>query len=53
MLGISTCWWSDRVSEGKEIVSDILELGLTEVELEYRISNVVFQQMKPKLKKAW
>ena len=53
MLGISTCWWSiNRVSVGEEIVSDILELGLTGVELEYRISNAVFQQMKSKLKKV-
>lgn len=52
MLGISTCWWSiNRVSVGEEIVSDILELGLKGVELEYRSSNAVFQQMKSRLKK--
>lgn len=52
MLGISTCWWSRRASGGEEIVSDILELGLKDVELEYRISNAIFQQMKPKLKRV-
>ena len=52
MLGISTCWWFKRAARGDEIVSDILELGLTVVELEYRISNAVFQQMKSRLKKG-
>jgi len=52
MLGISTCWWFNRVSRGDEIVSDILELGLKGVELEYRMSNPIFQQMKPKLNKV-
>jgi len=52
MLGISTCWWSNRVSGGEEIVSGILELGLKGVELEYRISSPVFQQIKPQLKKV-
>jgi len=52
MLGISTCWWSKRVSDGEEIVTDILELGLKDVELEYRISNAIFQQMKPYLRKT-
>jgi len=50
MLGISTCWWSKRVFNGDEIISDTLRLGLKDVELEYRISNAVFKQMKPRLK---
>ncbi len=52
MLGISTCWWFNRVSGGEEIVNGILELGLKGVELEYRISSPVFHQMKPKLTKV-
>jgi sugar phosphate isomerase/epimerase len=52
MLGISTCWWFNRVSGGEEIVNGILELGLKGVELEYRIGNRVFRQMKPRLKKV-
>ena len=51
MLGISTCWWFKRAARGDEIVGDILELGLKGVELEYRISNTVFQQMKSRLKR--
>ena len=52
MLGISTCWWFNRVSGGEEIVDGILELGLKGVELEYRISSPGFRQMKPRLKKV-
>lgn len=51
MLGISTCWWHNRTDRGDEIVSDILRLGLKGVELEYRITDSVYQQMKPKLKR--
>jgi len=51
MLGISTCWWSNRTFSSEEIVGDILGLGLKGVELEYRISNHVFQQMKSRLKR--
>jgi hypothetical protein len=51
MLGISICWWSNKVFRGEEIVSDILGLGLKGIELEYRISNSVFKQMKSRLKR--
>jgi len=51
MLGISTCWWDTRSFRGDEIVADILELGLEGVELEYRITNSLYQQMKPHLNK--
>jgi len=52
MLGISTCWWHNKFFQGDEIVSDILELGLEGVELEYRITNSIYQQMKPQLNKT-
>lgn len=52
MLGISTCWCSKRVRRGEEIVKEILELGLKAIELEYRISNKAFQQMRPFLGKT-
>lgn len=52
MLGISTCWWANTSYQGEQIVSDILELGLEAVELEYRITNSLFLQMKPQLNKA-
>jgi sugar phosphate isomerase/epimerase len=51
MLGISTCWWDTRSFRGDEIVGDILELGFEGVELEYRITNSIYQQMRPHLNK--
>lgn len=51
MLGISTCWWHKQVDRGDEIVRGILELGLKGVELEYRITETMYRQMKPMLKK--
>jgi sugar phosphate isomerase/epimerase len=52
MLGISTCWWNNKSFRVDEIARDILELGLDGVELEYRISNPAYQQMRPRLRKA-
>ena len=51
MLGISTCWWHNRTDNGEEIVREILQLGLESVELEYRITESIYQQMKPHLQK--
>lgn len=51
MLGISTCWWHNKSLKGDEIISDILELGFESVELEYRITNSIYKQMKPQLNK--
>ena len=50
MLGISTCWWLNRVERGDEIARGVLELGLQGIELEYRITETMYQQMKPLLK---
>lgn len=51
MLGISTCWWAGRVDRGDEFVSDILKLGLEGIELEYRITDSFYRQIRPQLKK--
>jgi sugar phosphate isomerase/epimerase len=50
VFGISTCWWLNRVDRGDEIVRGVLELGLQGIELEYRITETMYQQMKPLLK---
>lgn len=50
MLGISTCWWHNKVDRGDRIVQEILELGLDGVELEYRITRSMYHEMKPRLK---
>jgi sugar phosphate isomerase/epimerase len=52
MLGISTCWFENRSLNGEEIIKEILELGLEGVELEYRITHPIYQQMKPLLNKT-
>ena len=50
MLGISTCWWENKQYTGSMIIDDILELGLRGVELEYRITLSVYEEMKSRLK---
>jgi sugar phosphate isomerase/epimerase len=52
MLGISTCWWHEKVDRADRIVNDIVQLGLGGVELEYRITTSMYQEMKPLLKGA-
>lgn len=51
MLGISTCWWDTSLFRADEIVKDILDLGFQGVELEYRITNSLYQEMRPYLNK--
>lgn len=52
MLGISTCWWADSPLHGDELIVDVLDLGVDGIELEYRITNPLYQQMKPLLNRA-
>jgi len=52
VLGISTCWWTQRSSQAENIVKDILDLGLRGVELEYRISPSVYEQLRHELGKS-
>lgn len=51
MLGISTSFRSEIASCGEEIIKAILDLGLKTIELEYRISRAMFQEIKPYIKK--
>ena len=51
MFGISTCWWHNRVIHGEEIAKGALELGLDGIELEYRITETRYRQMRPKLER--
>lgn len=50
MLGISTCWWYNRVHRADTIVDDIRQLELDGVELEYRMTRNMYLEMKPRLK---
>jgi len=49
MLGISTAWWYNKVDRADTIVDDILGLGLDGVELEYRLTLNMYQEMKARL----
>jgi sugar phosphate isomerase/epimerase len=51
MLGISTAWWQDSSLSGDEIVQDILNLDFQGMELEYRVTQSRYQEMKARLKK--
>ena len=49
MIGISTCWWNLETIPGVRLISEIIDLGFEGVELEYRITNAFYQQMRPQL----
>ena len=52
MIGISTVWRSKRTDDGGELVDMMLESGINHIELEYRIPEQMYQQMKPALKQG-
>ena len=47
MLAISTAWRSEIMDSGKEIVEEILRLGVNTLELEYRVSRSNLREMEP------
>jgi len=51
MIGVSTSFRSEIVDSGLEIINAILELGVEAVELEYRITMPMLQEILPLLKK--
>ena len=50
MLAISTAWRSEILDSGKEIVEEILGLGVNTLELEYRVSRSNLKEMEPYLR---
>lgn len=50
MLAVSTSWQSPIVSSGEELLARIKRLGVEGVELEYRITPRMFDEMLPILK---
>ena len=50
MLGFSTVWLSQTVNSGDEVLRNLHELAVEFVELEYRITEKLFFDIKPKLK---
>lgn len=52
MLAVSTSWKSDGVPNGETLFTALSESGATSVELEYRITETVFHQMRDLLKRS-
>ncbi|MBW1678779.1 MAG: sugar phosphate isomerase/epimerase [Deltaproteobacteria bacterium] len=50
MLGFSTAWMSDRVRDGNEFIEVLQGLGIKFLELEYRIPESLFLNVKPEFK---
>jgi sugar phosphate isomerase/epimerase len=52
VLGISTCWWSGNGLRDRGLVQDILDLGFKDVELEYRINESFYRELKSDIKRS-
>ncbi|MCJ7662726.1 MAG: hypothetical protein MUO24_00635, partial [Desulfobacterales bacterium] len=50
MIGLSTVWTSQRARTGAELLDPILELGFGAVELDYRITGKLFQEILPRIR---
>ena len=47
MVAVSTCYWSEDLTDPEAMITDILDSGFESIELEYRISESQFQKIKP------
>lgn len=52
MLGISTSWKSAAVTCGEELFTAVRRMDVSCLELEYRIPDIVYSQLRPLLKKS-
>jgi sugar phosphate isomerase/epimerase len=52
MLGISSAWRSEICDSGAEIIEEILSLGVSAVELEYRISRPMLEEIVPLVRRG-
>ena len=50
MLGISSAWRSEISDSGREIVEEILNLGVQAMELEYRMTRSMLKEVDPLVK---
>jgi len=50
MLALSTCWKSSSAPDGERLVESLLEFDIDAVELEYRITDQMFDAMRPVLR---
>ncbi len=53
MIGLSTAWCSGQIKEGKKLLPRFKEIGIKELELDYRISKKTFKEILPLLKKSF
>ena len=51
MFALSTCWKSRDAESGDDILVPILDLSINAIELEYRITDSIFREMLPALKR--
>ena len=52
MLGISTSWWENRDVNGEVIIGEALDMGFDGIELEYRITGRLFDEMRTHLNRT-
>jgi sugar phosphate isomerase/epimerase len=51
MLNLSTVWKSEKVSTGFELLKGILDAGFGAVELDYRITESMYEEIRPVIKR--
>jgi sugar phosphate isomerase/epimerase len=51
-LGISTCWRSAGAASGDYLFSEIASLDLEAIELEYRITEHLFEELRPLIRRG-
>ena len=50
MIGLSTVWTSRDARSGEELLSPILDLGFEGVELEYRVTEQLYGEIRPRIR---
>jgi sugar phosphate isomerase/epimerase len=50
VIGLSTVWTSRDARSGEELLGPILDLGFEGVELEYRITQQIFREIRPRIR---
>ena len=47
MIGLSTSWRSAKAESGKELIEDLIQIGVEALELEYRITRDMLREVIP------
>lgn len=51
MLSLSTVWKSEQVNTGFELLQGMLEAGFNAIELDYRITESMYEEIRPTIKR--